>query len=122
MGGPTKNLDGKRWLNASGALFQKPDVLFLGLANTAKRGAKTDADAVLGFFARILEARMIEREFRGSDRELRIAVEPFQAVRRKELLGLPVSDFTGAVRVKDAGIKSRNATDATFLRQNTVPK
>jgi hypothetical protein len=48
--------------------------------------------------------------------------EQHPKVRRKEFLGLPVSDFAGAVRVKDARIKSGNATNATFLRQNAVPK
>ncbi len=63
MGGATKNLDGKRGLNSARAFFQKPDVLIFGLANSAKRGPKTDADAMLRFFPGIIEGASSSASF-----------------------------------------------------------
>ena len=81
MGRTTEYLDGKCGLNAARALFQISDVLLLGFANAAKRGAEADADAILRLFAGILDARIFERELCRYDCELRVAVEPFQTVR-----------------------------------------
>ena len=77
----TENLDGKSGLNAACSLFQISDVLVLGFADAAERGAEADADAILRLFARILDARVLQRELCGRDRELRVTIEPFQAMR-----------------------------------------
>src|SRR5437867_12804758 len=84
MGRATKHLHSERRLNSASALFQIPNVLIFGLADPAKCGAKTDADAMLRFFAGILKARIVERQLRRCDGKLRIAIEPFHTVRRTE--------------------------------------
>src|SRR5207248_8051587 len=89
MGRATENLDSERGLNSAGALFQIPDVLIFGLADTTKGGAKTYPDAMLRFFAGIFELRVIEGELRRCDGELRITIEPFQTVRREKCLRIP---------------------------------
>src|SRR2546425_3136246 len=122
MGRATKNLDCEGGLNSAGALFQIPDVLIFGLADPAKCCAKTDADAMLRFFAGILKARIVECELCRCDGELRIAVEPFQTVRRKEFFRIPIVNLAGATNLEGARIEACDALDATLLGQNPVPK
>src|SRR5205823_3725516 len=122
MGRATKHLHSERRLNSTGAFFQIPNVLIFGLADPAKCGAKTDADAMLRFFAGILKACVVERELRRRDGELRIAVEPFQTVRRKEFFRIPIVNLAGATNLEGARIEACDALDAALLGENSVPK
>ena len=70
----------KRGLDAARALFQISDVLFLGFANATQRSAETDSDAILRLFAGILKTRILQRELRRDDGELRVTIKPFQPV------------------------------------------
>src|SRR5207249_10999066 len=91
----TKHLDGKCGLNAPRAFFQIPDELFLGFADAAQRGAEDDTDAVLWFFAGIIDVRVVQRELCRYDGELRVAVEAFQTVRGKNLVRIPIVNLAG---------------------------
>src|SRR5439155_14410551 len=118
----TKNLDGKCRLNAARALFQISDVLFLGLADATQRSAETDSDAILRLFAGILKAGILQRELCGDDGELRVTIKPFQPLRRKILLGIPIANFTGTSHPKHAGVKTRDAADPAPFRHDSIPK
>jgi hypothetical protein len=96
--------------------------LFFGLANTAERRAETDTYPVLRLFAGILNLSIIECQLCRYDCELRVAVESLQTVRRKKFLWIPITYFAGRANAEDAGIKTCNAADATFFRQNCIPK
>src|SRR5206468_3308327 len=118
----TKHLDGKRRLNAARALFQIPDVLFLGFADATQRSAETDSDSILRLFAGILKARILQRELRRDNGELRVTIKPFQPLRRKKLLGIPIANFTGTSHPKHAGIKTRDAADPAPFLHDSIPK
>src|SRR6266480_2223491 len=122
MGRATKHLHSERRLNSASALFQIPNVLIFGLADPAKCGAKTDADAMLRFFAGILKARIAERQLRRCDGKLRIAVEPFQTVRRKEFFRIPIVNLARATNLEGARIEACDALNTALLGENSVPK
>src|SRR5437667_1997055 len=115
MGRATKHLHSERRLNSPRSLFQIPDVLVFGLADTAKCRAKTDAHAMLRFFAGIVEARIVKRQLSRCDRELRIAVEPLQTMRCKEFFRIPIVNLAGATHAKGARVEARDAADSAFL-------
>src|SRR5947208_7613506 len=118
----TKHLDGKRRLNAASAFFQISDVLFLSFADATQRSAETDSDSVLRLLAGILKARILQRELRRDDGELRVTIKPFQPLRRKILLGVPIANFTGTSHPKHGGIKTRDAADPAPFRHDSIPK
>src|SRR5947208_14878841 len=122
MGGTTEHLDGKRRLNPARALFQVSDLLFLGFADATQRSAETDSDAILRLFARVIDVRVLQREFCGDDGELRVTIKPFQPLRRKILLGIPIANLTGTSHPKHAGIKARDAADPAPFRHDSIPK
>src|SRR5205807_9127730 len=109
-------------LNAARAFFQKSDVLLFGLANTSQRGAEANADAILWFFAGILNPRVFERELCRYDRELSVAVEPLQTVRREELFRIPIANLAGARHAENARIETCDAVDATSFGQYPLTK
>src|SRR5437660_6663819 len=80
MGRTAEHLHGESRLNSARTLFQKTNVIFFGFTNSAQRRPEADADAVLWMVVRIFNSRVIEREFCRGDSELRVAVQPFQAV------------------------------------------
>src|SRR5437667_12909522 len=100
----TKHLNGKCRLNAARAFFQIPDVLFLGFADAAQRGAEGDTDAVLWFFAGIIDVRVVQRALCRYDAELRVAAEPFEPVRWKKPVRIPVTDLAGPPHPKHTWI------------------
>src|SRR5882724_5067464 len=118
----TKHLDGKRRLNAARALFQVSDVLFLGFADATQRSAETDSDAILRLFARVIDVRVLQCELCGDDGELRVTIKPFQPLRRKILLGIPIANFTGTSHPKHGGIKTGDAADPAPFRHDSIPK
>ena len=122
MGGTTEHLDGKRGLNAAGAFFQIPDVLFLGLADAAQRGAEAGSDAILRFFAGVLDLRIVKCELCRYDGELRVAVKPFQTVRRKKLFWIPSANFASATNAENVWIEACDTSNAAPFRQDSVPK
>ena len=109
-------------MDSTGALFQISDVLIFGLAHPTECGAKTDTNAVLRTLAGIVQARVVECQLRRGDSELRIAVEPLQAVWREEFFRIPIADLAGATHVKGAGIETGDGADAALLGQNSIPK
>src|SRR6266404_3144660 len=122
MGRTAEHLNGKRGLNATSAFLQIPDVLFLGLAYAAQCRAEAGPDAMLRLFVGVLDMRIIQRELCRDDGELRVAIKPFQTVRRKILFRIPIGKLTGATDVEHARIKTRDVSDAALFRQNSVPK
>ena len=117
-----EDLQRQRRIHAVHAFFQKPNVLIFCLANSAKGGSETHANARLRIFRRIGEASVIESELRRRDGELRVTIETFQSMRRKKIFRRPVTNFSSATRVKAARVESRDGNDATFFRANIVPE
>src|SRR5439155_2870552 len=76
----------------------------------------------LRFFAGIFELRVIEGELRRCDGELRIAIEPFQTVRREKCLRIPIANLTCTPHAESAGIEACDAVDTALLGENSVPK
>src|SRR4029077_4520319 len=68
------------------------------------------------------DVRIIERQLRRHDCELRIAVESFQTVRRKKYLRVPIMNLAGRAHAEDAGIEACDVVDTAFFRQNCVPE
>jgi hypothetical protein len=66
--------------------------------------------------------RVIERQLCRYDRELRVAIESFQPVRRKKHLWVPVTNLASRAHAEDAGIETCDAINTAFFRQNCVPK
>src|SRR5437016_14527516 len=104
----TKHLDGKCRLNAASALFQISDVLFLGFANATQRSAETDSDAILRLFAGILKTRILQRELRRDDGELRVRSSRFRRRGEKNSLGFQSLISTGTRPRNTAGAKPVN--------------
>ena len=117
-----EDLQRQRRIHAVRAFFQKTNVLIFRLANSAERGAETHANARLRILRRVGEAGIVQRHFGRGDRELRVAIETFQPMRRKKIFRHPVTNFSGATCVKTARIKSRDRDDAAFLRADALPE
>ena len=122
MGRTAKDLHGERGLNAACAFLQISDVLFFGFTDAAQRGAKADADALLRFFARILDARVGQREPCRYDCELRVTIETFQTMRQEKFFRIPIANLACASHVKHAGVEACDAINTTFFRQDSIPK
>src|SRR5204863_6689028 len=118
----TEDLDGKSGLDAARALFQISDVLLLGFADPAERRPEANADAILRPVARILDARVLQRELCRHDCELSVTIEPFQAVRCKVVFGIPIANFARASHVEHARIEACDAANTTPFRQDSVPE
>src|SRR5207253_7210148 len=114
--------DSKCGLNAASAFFQIPDVLFLGFADAAQRGAEAGSDAIMWFFARVLDLRIVKRKLGGYDGELGVAVKPFQTLRRKKLFWVPIANLASATNTENARIEARDASNAAPFCQNSVPE
>src|SRR5205823_6696024 len=74
------------------------------------------------FFTGIGELRVIERQLRRRNSELRIAVESLQTVRREKIFRIPIVNFAGATHPKGAGVEAGNTLDSAPLGENPVPK
>src|SRR5438309_1599314 len=109
MSRTTKYLDSKCRLNAARAFFQISNVLLFGFADSPQRGAKADTDAILWFFAGIIDTRVVQRELGGHDSELGIAIKPFQSVRRKKLFRIPIANLAGTTHTENTRIESCDA-------------
>src|SRR5262249_5079861 len=117
-----EDLHGKSRLDAACALFQISDVLLLGFADASKRGAEANAHAILRVFARIVDARVLQRELCGHDCELSVTIQPFQAVRWKVVFGIPIANFAGALHTEHTRVEACNAVDTAFFCEDPVPK
>src|SRR5256886_12262724 len=122
MSRATKYLDGERWLNSACAFLQISNVLFLGFADAAQCGAEADSDAVLWFFAGIIDMRVVQRKLCGHDSELGITIKPFQSVRRKKLFRIPIANLAGTTHTENTRIESCDARNAALFRKDSVPK
>src|SRR5437764_1205134 len=108
----TEDLDSKGRLHAARTFFQISDVLFLGFAYPAQRGAETNANVILRLFARELDARVLQRELCRHNCELSVTIEPFQALRRKVVFGIPIANLAGASHMEHSRIETCDAADA----------
>src|SRR5438270_2007165 len=122
MAGAAEDLEGERLVHPARSFLQETGMVLFRVGDSAERRAKTYADAVLRPFARIGDAGIIERHFRRGDGKLRVAIEPFQTMRRKVILGDPIQNLTGAMRVELGGIKARYGADPAFLRAQSAPE
>src|SRR5438270_11347127 len=122
MAGAAEDLEGERLVHPARSFLQETGMVLFRVGDSAERRAKTYADAVLRPFARIGEPGVIERHFRRGDGKLRVAIEPFQTMRRKVILGDPIQNLTGAMRVELRGIEARNPADPAFLRAQSAPE
>src|SRR6266576_7107235 len=118
----TEDLDGKSGLNAARTLFQVSDVLLLGFADAAERRAEANTNAIPRLVARIVDARVLQRELCRHDCELSVTIEPFQAVRCKVVFGIPITNFARASHVEHARIEACDAANTTSFRQDSVPE
>src|SRR4030095_17158778 len=112
----------ERRLHSARALFQKADVLLFGFANAAERSSESNADALLRFLLGIFDSGVVERELGRSNRELRVTIEPFQTLRRKEFLRVPVAHFTRNTNAELRRVETSDGADAGFLGADPVPK
>src|SRR5438132_12686739 len=117
-----ENLDGEHWIHAAGAFFQIANVLVLGFAHAAQRGAETDADITLRLLPRVFDASVIQSEFCRGYGKLRITIEAFQTLGRKKVLGIPIQNFAGATNLERPRIKAGNPADAGFLGKDFFPE
>ena len=122
VGRPAEDLQGERLVDAARAFLEEVRVLSLGVGDAAERGAEAHPDAGLRSVRRIREARVAQRQPRAGHRELRVAVQPLEPVRREEFGGIPVADFARVVRVVLAGIEPGQPRDAAALRAQAVPE
>src|SRR5947207_15986994 len=122
MSRTTKYLDSKCGLNAPRAFFQISNVLLFGFADSPQRGAEADTDAILWFFAGIIDMRVLQRELGRYDSELRVAIEPLQSVRRKKLFRIPIANLAGTTHTENTRIESCDARNAALFRKDSVPK
>ena len=72
--------------------------------DSTESGAEADSDPSLWLLPGPTESRVLERKFRRADRELRIAIEPLQPMRRKKFLGIQ-SALRCAVGVEDRTVE-----------------
>src|SRR5256885_8027706 len=114
----TEDLDGKSGLDAARALFQISDVLRLGFADPAERRSEANADAILRLVARIVDARVLQRELCRYHRELRVTIQPFQAVWCKVVFGIPITNFARASHVEHARFEACDAVNTTLFRHD----
>jgi hypothetical protein len=75
-----------------------------------------------GCLARPGEARVFERHARGRHGELRVTIEPLQAVRREMVLRHPIADLAAAMRVERCRIEAGDMLDAALLREDAAPE
>src|SRR5438093_12974791 len=122
MGGTTEYLDRECGLDTASALFQVSDVLLFSLADAAQRGAEANADAILWLFTGVLDLRIIKRQLRRYDGELRVAVKSFQTLRRKKFLWIPIANLASATNRENTLIEACDAPNATPFRENSVPE
>src|SRR5205085_586206 len=122
MAGAAEDLERERLVHPARSFFEETGMVLFRIGNSAEGGAKTYPDAVLRPFARIGEPGIIERHFGRGDGKLRVAIEPFQTMRRKVIFGDPIQNLTGAMRVELRGIKARNPADPAFLRAQSAPE
>src|SRR5207249_1520901 len=69
-----------------------------------------------GFFARIIDLRVLQRELGRYDSELRVAIEPLQSVRRKKLFRIPIANLAGTTHTENTRIEGCNAGNTASFR------
>src|SRR5689334_15514112 len=104
MGRAAENLDRERRLNSARAFLEKANVLLFRFANAAERGSETDADPVVRFVVRVFDPGVVQREFRGSDRELCVPIKALQTMWRKKFFRVPIVDLAGDPNAKLAHV------------------
>src|SRR5437773_11612524 len=120
MGGTTEYLDRECGLDTASALFQVSDVLLFSLADAAQRGAEANTDAILWLFTGVLDLRIIKRQLRRYDGELRVAVKSLQTLRRKKFFWIPIANLASATNTENTRIEACDAPNATPFRENSV--
>src|SRR5687768_4854266 len=97
-------------------------MLTLGVGNAAQRGAKAHSHSIRGPLARPGEAGVFERKQRAGDAELRVTIEPFQAMRREEPCGIPVANLAAAMRLQLARIEGGDPRDPAPSGADVLPE
>src|SRR3984893_10906553 len=97
-------------------------MLIFRVATPAQRRLEAYADPILWFLHGVLKAGVIERQLGRGDRELCVAIKSLQAVRWEILLRIPIADFSSALGIERARLKSRDAADAALLSENSIPE
>src|SRR5207245_10192805 len=95
---------------------------WLGRRARARRGAEAGCDAVLRFFAGVLDQRIVKCERCRYGGELRVAVKPFETVQRKKLFWSPSANFASATNAENVWIEACDTSNAAPFRQDSVPK
>src|SRR5438105_1005325 len=97
-------------------------MLIFGFADPAQRSSETHTASMLRLFARIFEASVVQSQLRRGNGELRITIEPLQALRRKKFFWIPILNFASAPHLERARVEVCDAADPAFLRENSIPK
>ena len=63
------------------------------------------APSMLRLFARIFEASVVQSQLRRGNGELRITIEPLQALRRKKFFWIPILNFASAPHLERARVE-----------------
>src|SRR6266480_3843725 len=122
MSGAAEYLHRERRLNSARALFQKSNVLLFRFTNTAQGSAEANPDPVLRLIVRIVNSRVVEREFRRRDRKLSVTIKPFQTMRREKFFRVPIINLTRHSNTEPAHVKTRDRANAGFLGEKSFPK
>src|SRR3954471_17399685 len=91
-------------------------MLVLRVRDPPQGRAETDADAMLRIFTRPRKPGVLESKQRGSDGKLRIPVQAFQPMRRKESRWIPIRQLTAASGFQATRIEASDPTDPTASR------
>src|SRR5438045_9792363 len=94
MSGAAEYLHRERRLNSARALFQKSNVLLFRFTNTAQGSAEANPDPVLRLIVRIVNSRVVEREFRRRDRKLSVTIKTFHKMRWKKLFSVTIIEMS----------------------------
>src|SRR5687768_8265582 len=97
-------------------------MLVFGIRDSAESSAEADSDARGRAIVRPREACVFEREQGAGNRELGVAIEPFQPMRREEGRRVPIADFTRAMCLELARVEARQPRDAALTGANVPPE
>ena len=102
--------------------MDKGFVLTLRIGDAAERGSEADAHAILGNVGGIVQAAVFECELDRRHRELRVAIQSFQSMRRKNSFRRPIQDLACAGRLEDRSIEGRDRAYSRFFILDRLPE
>src|SRR4051812_32831531 len=122
MARPTEHLDGKGRVYAPRSFLEETGVVQLRIGNSTEGRTETYPNTILRGFARVGQTGVIKRHFRRRDRELSVAIEPFQTMRREMFFRDPIQNLPGAMSIEGGGIETRDRPDPAFFRAQPAPE